>query len=172
MIPWGPFSPPSRPEGCQLCGPAGDGCGVAGGIVAVAAAAPIGAVIPLPSFYWHGAPTSLWNDIPAAYSLEPLGVAILGLCAGIMMARGPVSGRRWLAAGMLFAFGTQMCLFSWGTQVGITPPATAGSAGIVGMIGGLMLVAAGVLGAVGNATDLPTSDQAGSQGNSDSPNAF
>jgi hypothetical protein len=62
---------------------------------------------------------------------------------------------------MLLAFGIQMFLFSWGTQFGISPPATAGSAGIVGMVGGLMLLAAGVLGAVGNAADRPTSDQAG-----------
>jgi hypothetical protein len=145
---------------------------VTGGIVAVAAAVPIGAVIFLPSFYSDGVPFSLWNKIPAAFTLEPLGVAILGLCAGIMMARGRVSGRRWLAAGILIAFGIQMLLYAWGTQFGIAPPQTAGSAGIPGLAGGLMLVAAGVLGAVGIGADRAGPDLADNQDVGDSPNTF
>jgi hypothetical protein len=73
---------------------------------------------------------------------------------------------------MLLAFGAQTVLYSWGNQFGYPPPDKTGSAGIVGIAGGVMLLAAGVLGAVGNATDRAASDQAGSQGSGDSPNAF
>jgi hypothetical protein len=73
-------------------------------------------------------------------------------------------GWRRLAAGMLLAFGVQMCLFSIGTQWGYGPPETAGSAGIAGLVGGLMLMSAGVLGAVGISADRPVSGFAANQG--------
>jgi hypothetical protein len=138
----------------------------------LAAAVPVGAIIFLPSLYFRGVSVLLANGIPAVFSLEPLGVAILGLCTGIMMARARVSGRRWLAAGMLLAFGIQTFLYSCGTQFGIAPPQTAGTAGIAGMAGGLMLVTAGVLGAVGIAADRATPDLAGNQDISDLLNTF
>lgn len=108
------------------------------------AAVAVCAAIALPVFYYHGTGFSLANDLPAAYSLEPIGVAILSLCAGIMMmVKVRVSGWWWLAAG---------------------------SVGLVGMAGGLMLVAAGVLGAVGSAAGKAAPDDpAGSQGTGDSP---
>src|SRR5215469_5763412 len=59
---------------------------------------------------------------------------------------------------------TQTLLYGWGTQFGVTQPDKPGSVGIAGIVGGLMLVAAGVLGAVGNATDRATSDLASNQG--------
>jgi len=135
------------------------------------AAVAVCAAIALPVFYYHGTGFSLANDLPAAYSLEPIGVAILSLCAGIMMmVKVRVSGWWWLAAGVLLAFGVQTILLFWGYQFGNSPPQTAGSAGLVGMAGGLMLVAAGVLGAVGTAAGKAAPyDPAGSQGTGDSP---
>jgi hypothetical protein len=137
----------------------------------VAGVVPICAAIALPALYFRGTPLSLWSDLPAAYSLEPVGVAILSFCAAIMMARRRVSGWRWLAAGMLLAFGIQTVLLFWGYQFGFSPPQTAGSAGIAGMVGGLMLAAAGVLGAAGIATDTAAPDLMSNQGISDSPTA-
>jgi len=81
-------------------------------------------------------------------------VAVLGVCAGIvMMTARRGSGLRWLAAGMLLASGTQTLVFFASEQ--FRPFAGPGygpsSANVVGMIGGAMLAATGVLGATGNA---------------------
>ena len=145
---------------------------VAGAIVAVPAVAAIVVACALPLLRFQGQTFSIFQNTPASYALEPLGVAILGFCASILMARGGVSGRRWLAAGMLLAFGGQTILLFWGYQFGAVPPQKPGSAGIVGMAGGVMLLVAGVLGAVGIAAGRSRSGQASSQGIGDSPTAF
>jgi hypothetical protein len=145
---------------------------VAGGIISVAAAAAIVVACGLPYVTYQGQTYSIFNYSSPAFALEPLGVAILGLCAGILMARGRVLGRRWLAAGMLLAFGAQTVLLFWGYQFFVSAPARPGSAGLVGMAGGVMLVVAGVLGAVGIAADRAAPDQPSDQGTRDSPSAF
>jgi hypothetical protein len=145
---------------------------VAGGIVAVAAVAAIVVACVLPFVTSQGQIYSIFQNTPASFALEPLGVAIFGFCASILMARGGVSGRRWLAAGMLLAFGAQTILLFWGYQFGALPSDHPGSAGIVGMAGGVMLLVAGVLGAVGIAAGRSRSGQASSQGIGDSPTAF
>jgi len=88
------------------------------------------------------------------------------------MARGRVLGWRWLAAGILLTFGAQTVLLFWGYQFAYSPPNKPGSAGFVGMVGGVLLVAAGVLGAAGIAADRAAPDQTGRQGISESPSAF
>ncbi|HET9972382.1 MAG TPA: hypothetical protein VFQ68_29390 [Streptosporangiaceae bacterium] len=113
----------------------------------------------LPGFTFEGTPISYFSGFVIAGSFEPVGVAVLGACAGIvMMAASFGSALRWLAAGMLAASGTQTFLFfaSWQFRPLAGPAYGLGSANVVGMIGGVMLAAAGVLGAAGNAAGLAT----------------
>lgn len=127
---------------------------VAAGIPSAAGAVLIIWACALPSFTFEGTSISYFSGFVIADSFEPVAVAVLGLCAGIvMMAASPGSPLRWLAAGMLLASGTQTFLFFASLQFRpLAGPAYApGSANVVGMIGGVMLAGAGVLGAVSNA---------------------
>jgi zinc-ribbon domain len=88
------------------------------------------------------------------FAAEPVGVALLGLAAAVLvMASGRVPGLRWLAAGMLLAFGVQTILLFAGYQFGLISNSSAhtGYAGYIGIVAGLILAAAGVLAAVAGA---------------------
>ena len=127
---------------------------VAAGIPSAAGAALIIWACALPSFTFEGTPISYFSGYVIAGSFEPVGVAVLGVCAGIvMMAASPGSALRQLASGMLLASGTQTFVFfaSWQFRPLAGPAYGPGSANVVGMIGGVMLAAAGVLGAVSTA---------------------
>ena len=145
------------------------GLRIAGAITAMVAAFPLGAVIFLPSYHYQGVAISFSNGIPAAFAAEPIGVTIVAVVAGIVMAWGRSAWRR-VAVGMLVAFGFQMFLFSVGTQFGVGSASMEGSAGIAGMVGALMLVTAGVLGAVGSA-DRHATGLASTQGINNWPGA-
>jgi hypothetical protein len=96
------------------------------------------------SIFNTGTPGSGW------FAVEPVGVAILGAAAAIVMlvaARVPLL--RLLATGMLAAMGIQTILLFAGYQFSVTHPDHPGGAGVVGILGGLLLLVAGVLGAVG-----------------------
>jgi hypothetical protein len=127
---------------------------VAAGIPSAAGAVLIIWACALPSFTFEGTSISYFSGFVIADSFEPVGVAVLGACAGIvMMTASPGSALRWLAAGMLAASGTQMFLFfaSWQFRPLAGPAYAPGSGNVVGMIGGVMLAGAGVLGAGSNA---------------------
>jgi hypothetical protein len=88
------------------------------------------------------------------FAAEPVGVALLGLAAAVLvMASGRVPGLRWLAAGMLLAFGVQTIALFAGYQFGFISNSSAhtGNAGYIGIVAGLILAAAGVLAAVAGA---------------------
>lgn len=114
---------------------------VAAGVVAAAGALLIiwACALPIPGWTTSpgGLPVSIFNGLGAWAAAEPVGVAILAICAAVLLvAAGRVVSQRWLASGILLAFGTQTSLLF------------AGYGSNVGMLGGLMLVAAGALGVV------------------------
>jgi hypothetical protein len=95
------------------------------------------------------------------FAAEPVGVAVIAIVAAVLlMAAARARSLRWLAAGMLAAFGTQTVLLFTGYQFGITGAGIhSGSAGVVGILGGLTILLAGALGiasgAVGRAAGDP-----------------
>jgi hypothetical protein len=96
------------------------------------------------SLFNTGSPGGAW------FALEPVGVAILGLAAAALLIFASRAARlRLIAAGTLVAFGTQTVFLFAGLAFGIQSPDHPGAAGAVGIIGGLLLLIAGVLGAVG-----------------------
>lgn len=126
---------------------------VAAGVSAAAGAVLIIWACSLPSLTFEGTPISYFGGLVIGQAFEPVAVAVIGLGASIaMVAAWPGSGLRWLAAGVLAASGTQTFVFFANGQ--FTPSAGPsygpGSANVVGIIGGAMLAAAGVLGAAGN----------------------
>lgn len=127
---------------------------VSTGIVAAVGAVLIIWACALPvSWVSNGVPVSIFSGAPGWFAVEPVGVAILGICAAVpLMATRSASSLRWLATGALFAFGIQTILLFVGYPSG------------VGMFGGLMLVAAGILGAVISAAGqaAPAAASAGS----------
>ena len=91
-----------------------------------------------------------------AVGWEPAVMAILGCSAGLfLMPPGGPPALRWLTTGMLHVFGTQTFLLFVGYRFSLAPGQHPGSAGTLGMTGGLLLLAAGVLGAVSNAASQP-----------------
>jgi hypothetical protein len=96
------------------------------------------------SIFNTGTPGSGW------FAVEPVGVGILGAIAAILViAAVRVPRLRLLAAGMLVAMGIQTILLFAGYQFSVTHPDHPGGAGVVGILGGLLLLVGGVLGAVG-----------------------
>jgi hypothetical protein len=81
---------------------------------------------------------SWWNAIPSVT------VAVLGVAAAVLFLLARTEWMRGLAAGMLVAFGMAVIVF-WVSQELLH----AGSAEIVGIAGGLLLLVAGVLGVAG-----------------------
>jgi hypothetical protein len=75
-------------------------------------------------------------------------VAAIGITAAVVLMRAKGIVRRWLAAGMLLASGTQTFALFTGYQAAVFPAARPGIAAAVGMVDGAMLVAAGAMGAI------------------------
>jgi len=103
-----------------------------------------------------GSPSILLTGAPYAqlwFAAEPVAVAIAALAAGIVLLASSSPGPRWATAGMLLAFGIQTPLLFAGYLFGITlsPGSHHGPAGPVGILAGLLLLAAGILGLVGAA---------------------
>lgn len=94
---------------------------VGAGIVAGAAAATIIWACALPLVITGGTAFSIFSGSRLIWpAVEPVGVAVLGVCAGIVMMTGRRgSGLRWLAAGVLLASGTQIVLFFVGLRFGV-----------------------------------------------------
>jgi hypothetical protein len=99
------------------------------------------------------------------FAAEPIGVALVAIAAGVVLLASSSQGPRWTTAGILLAFGIQTpllfagYLFGFGTSSGVHH----GSAGPVGILGGLLLLAAGILGLVASASGqrAGTGQQAG-----------
>jgi len=98
------------------------------------------------SILFPGSPsTARW------FAAEPIVVALVAIVAGIVLLASGSRGARWAMAGMLLAYGIQIPLLFLGylfvTAFG--SGAHRGLAGPVGMVAGLLLLAAGILGLVG-----------------------
>lgn len=108
---------------------------------------------PSPSIFNPGCPAGLW------FAVEPMVVILVAIAAGVMLIS--VRGRipRALAAGALLAFGVQtVVLFAGyvGASAG-TPSEHAAIGGVVGVIGGLAILAAGSIAAA--SLGVPTQPQ-------------
>ena len=112
-----------------------------------------------PSILSAGPPdTLLW------FAVEPMAVALVAVVAGIVLLVSGSQGARWAMAGVLLAFGIQTPLlfvgYLFGTNAG--PGTHPGPGGLVGILAGLLLLAAGILGLVGTAAGLrPAAQKSG-----------
>jgi hypothetical protein len=101
-----------------------------------------------PSILSPGPGASLW------FAVEPIGVALVAIAAGIVLLASGSQGVRWAMAGVLLAFGIQTPLLFAGYLFGFSTGSGVhhGSAGPVGILAGLLLLAAGIIGLVGSAS--------------------
>ena len=109
---------------------------------------------------------SILNPGPAAalwFAAEPVGVALVAIAAGIVLVVSSSQAARWTTAGVLLAFGIQTPLLFAGYLFGIAFGSGfhQGPAGAVGILGGLLLLAAGILGLVGTAVSQRAAGQPG-----------
>jgi hypothetical protein len=82
------------------------------------------------------------------YAVEPVGVALLGIVLGVLLMVIRKGRLPAVVAGMLIAFGIQTVLLFLGYALGFSfATYKPGSAGPVGVLGGLLLACAGVMGA-------------------------
>ncbi len=96
------------------------------------------------SIFNSGGAGDLW------FAVEPVGVAIIGvLAAVIIMAASRAPRLRLLAAGVLFGFGIQTVLLFAGYEFYVRSPNRAGPGGAVGILGGIVLLVAALIAAVG-----------------------
>jgi hypothetical protein len=101
------------------------------------------------SIFNSGSPGGLW------FAVEPVGVAVIGVVAVLLVVVARTARLRWLAAGILVAFGIQTVLLFAGYEFEPRSPAHAGAGAAVGILGALLLLTAGVLGAVSQAAPSP-----------------
>jgi hypothetical protein len=95
------------------------------------------------SIFNSGGAGDLW------FAAEPVGVAIIGvLAAMIIMAANRSARLRLLAAGVLFGFGIQTILLFAGYEFYVRSPNRAGPGGAVGIVGGIVLLVAALIAAV------------------------
>jgi hypothetical protein len=82
------------------------------------------------------------------YAVEPVGVALLGIVLGVLLMIIRKGRLTAIAAGMLIAFGIQTVFLFLGYALGFSfATYKPGIAGPVGVLGGLLLACAGVMGA-------------------------
>jgi hypothetical protein len=94
------------------------------------------------SIFNSGAAGDLW------FAVEPVGVAVIGVAAALIIMLANRSARlRLLAAGLLFGFGIQTVLLFAGYEFYVRSPDHAGPAGAVGILGGILLLVAGLIAA-------------------------
>jgi hypothetical protein len=158
------WMPDAMPRGKATTGPdsvARDrGLRVAAGIMAIAAALVIVAASALPyvrlatGVAGHFESMSIFNAGPGSnasnlwFAVEPAGVALLGIILGVLLMVIRKGSLLAVAAGMLIAFGIQTVFlflgYTLGLDFGTNKP---GVAGAIGILGGLLLAGAGVMGA-------------------------
>jgi len=82
------------------------------------------------------------------FAVEPVGVAIIGVLAALIIMAANRSVRlRSLAAGVLFGFGIQTVLLFAGYEFYVRSPNRAGPGGAVGIVGGIVLLVAALIAA-------------------------
>ena len=152
---WGtpaPAYPVAVRQQGSMSGPA-----IAGGVVAIVGALAIIGACALPvttnalGFGGTGGSISLFKELGTGtarwYLVEPVGVAVLAVVAGVIVM---VSRSRLLpvvAAGVLIGFGIQTVFLFLAYWRGFSNGEHAGPAGVVGILAGLLLVVAGLLAA-------------------------
>jgi len=151
---WGTPAPAylgvARPQGSTTSGAA-----ITGGVIAIVGALGIIGACALPvttntfGLGSNGSSISLFKELGTGtawwYLVEPIGVAVLAVLAGVIVM---VSRSRVLpviAAGVLIGFGIQTAFLFLGYWRGFGNGAHAGPAGIVGILAGVLLIAAGVV---------------------------
>ena len=94
------------------------------------------------SIFNSGAAGDLW------FAVEPVGVAVIGVAAALIIMLANRSARlRLLATGLLFGFGIRTVLLFAGYEFYVRSPDHAGPAGAVGILGGILLLVAGLIAA-------------------------
>jgi hypothetical protein len=94
------------------------------------------------SIFNSGGGGDLW------FAVEPVGVAVIGVVAALVIMLANRSARlRLLAAGALFGFGIQTVLLFAGYEFQVRSPNHAGPGGVVGILGGIVLLVAAVIAA-------------------------
>jgi hypothetical protein len=145
MTPAARVSSPDRPDGSRL----------AAAIVTVVGAILIIWACALPdlhvppgngrtsfSIFNSGAAGDLW------FAVEPVGVAVIAIAAALIIMLANRSARmRLVAAGVLIGFGIQTILLFAGYEFYVQSPNHAGPGGAVGILGGLLLLVAGLIAA-------------------------
>ena len=92
------------------------------------------------SIFNSGSGGALW------FAVEPVGVAVIGVVAALIIMLVNRSARvRLLAAGLLCGFGIQTVLLFAGYEFYVRSPDHAGPAGVVGIFGGILLLVAGLI---------------------------
>ena len=90
------------------------------------------------SIFNSGAAGDLW------FAVEPVGVAVIGVAAALIIMLASRSARmRLVAIGVLLGFGIQTILLFAGYEFYVQSPDHAGPGGAVGILGGLLLLVAG-----------------------------
>jgi hypothetical protein len=94
------------------------------------------------SIFNSGGAGDLW------FAVEPVGVAVIGVLAAVIIMAANRSARlRLLAAGVLFGFGIQTVLLFAGYEFYVRSPNRAGPGGAVGIVGGIVLLVAALIAA-------------------------
>jgi hypothetical protein len=94
------------------------------------------------SIFNSGGGGDLW------FAVEPVGVAVIGVAAALIIMLANRSARtRLLAAGILIGFGIQTILLFAGYEFYVRSPDHAGPGGAVGILGGIVLLVAGLIAA-------------------------
>jgi hypothetical protein len=94
------------------------------------------------SIFNSGVAGDLW------FAVEPVGVAVIGLLAALIIMLANRPGRlRLLATGVLFGFGIQTVFLFAGYEFYVRSPNRAGPGGAVGILGGVVFIAAALIAA-------------------------
>lgn len=157
--PWQPTPwavPPPRPAS------SGRGLSILGGLAGLLGAFLVflGCLVPYEKGYAPGQPgfgiLLGHRGYPASFTFwfaaEPFGVLLVAIVAGIALMASSGSGRlRGLLPGMFLAFGFQTTLLFAGVAFTVIPASNREAGGLIGILGGLVLLAAGVFGMISRA---------------------
>ena len=156
---WGTGPVPPYPGDIAPRGSA-SGQAIVGGIMAIVAALGVIAACVLPvqtntspvTFGPGNSSISLFKELGTAnlwwYLVEPIGVAVIALVAGIVIMASRSRVVSLLAAGILLGFGVQTAFLFLGYWRGFGGGQHAGPAGIVGILAGLLMAGAGLVAAM------------------------
>jgi hypothetical protein len=153
--PWpaaSPWAAAGSPTAAGQPAPRGVRLRIAAAIVAITGA--VGAVVAcaLPVVSFRGGSLSIfsaqYSNGTYALAVEPVLVAAIGITAAVLLLAAKRPSVRWLATGSLFAIGTQTIGLFFGYQFADFPPTQPGIAAAIGMVDGVVFLAAGVMSAI------------------------